>query len=54
MALVNGGINLTNIAPINEYKLDNMAPVNGYKLDKSGPSQWVIVVGKMALVNGLE
>ena len=35
-------------------KLTNMALVNEYKLDKSGSSQWVIVVDKMTFVNGLE
>ena len=34
--------------------LTNMTPVNRYKFDKSGPSKWVIVVDKMALVIGLE
>ena len=59
------GINLTNTALVNGYKLDkyglsmginlsNMTPINEYKLDKSGHGQWVIVVDKMALVNGLE
>ena len=37
-----------------DINLTNMASVNGYKLDKSDPSQWVIVVDKMTLINGLE
>ena len=48
------GINLTNMAPVNRYNLTNTALVNGYKLDKYGPSQWVIVVEKMTIVNMLE
>ena len=34
--------------------LKNMASVNGYKLENSDPNQWVIVVDKMVIVNGLE
>ena len=49
------GINLTNTTPLSmDINLTNMALVNRYKLDKFGPSQWVIVVDKMILVNGLE
>ena len=33
--------------------LKNMTLVNGYKLDKYGSCQWVIVIDKYGLVNGL-
>ena len=48
------GINLTNTVLSMGINLTNMTSINGYKLDKSNPSQWVIVVDKMTIVNGLE